>query len=278
MAFTGIAALIAGEAVTAVVVLSAVAEVGMVLSVVGAVTGNEDLMKIGGIMGLVGGIGGLVAGGMGAGASAAAGSLTEAGTSAALDAASAEAMGAFGGELAADAATQSVVSGMESAASEGIIGAAAQPAASTAMHGAAAPIADATAAAPLQGVQSAAPTVNDVAGIQAPAGAQGPIGAQAPTTPWEADFTNTTALSSPNAGVEAGLVNSDNFFSKFSTFAKNNKDLLNTGTQLFGGYMKGQAEEEMWNQKMALERDRMARANSVGSFAPTTRGIIGSRA
>jgi hypothetical protein len=39
-------------------VLTAVAEVGTALTVVGAVTGNKDMMKVGGVMGLVGGVGG----------------------------------------------------------------------------------------------------------------------------------------------------------------------------------------------------------------------------
>lgn len=49
---------------TAAVIFTAVSEVGMAMSVVGAVTGNKDLMKIGGVLGLAGGIGGAAAGGM----------------------------------------------------------------------------------------------------------------------------------------------------------------------------------------------------------------------
>jgi hypothetical protein len=66
MAFTGVAALFgaaeAGAAISAGMVLSAVAEVGTAMTVVGAVTGSKDLMKVGGIMGAVGGIGSFMAG------------------------------------------------------------------------------------------------------------------------------------------------------------------------------------------------------------------------
>lgn len=49
---------------TAATIMTAVTEVGMSLSVVGAVTGNKDLMKIGGVLGIAGGIGGMAAGGV----------------------------------------------------------------------------------------------------------------------------------------------------------------------------------------------------------------------
>lgn len=62
MAFTSITALAAGQAVNAALVLGAMVEVGTVMTVVGAVTGNKDIAKIGGTMALVGGVGGLIAG------------------------------------------------------------------------------------------------------------------------------------------------------------------------------------------------------------------------
>lgn len=48
----------ASSAVTASSVLSAVSQAGTLMAVVGAVTGNRDLLKIGGTMGVIGGIGG----------------------------------------------------------------------------------------------------------------------------------------------------------------------------------------------------------------------------
>lgn len=61
MAETAIVAILAGsEAVTTALVLTAVTEVGVAMSVVGMVTGNEDLMNVGATLGLVGGVGGLI--------------------------------------------------------------------------------------------------------------------------------------------------------------------------------------------------------------------------
>lgn len=73
MAFTSIAALVGGSAASATLVLGAIAEVGMAMSVVGAVTGNKKLMKVGGVLGLVGGVGGMIARAGTAAAGAAAG-------------------------------------------------------------------------------------------------------------------------------------------------------------------------------------------------------------
>ena len=70
MAFTAVTALVAAETVTATMVLAAVAQVGTALTIVGAVTGSKDLMKLGGTMALVGGIGGMAAGAMSGAAAA----------------------------------------------------------------------------------------------------------------------------------------------------------------------------------------------------------------
>ncbi|MFI4938921.1 MAG: hypothetical protein ACHP7O_01030 [Burkholderiales bacterium] len=61
MAFSAITAVVAG-ATDFATVATAVAEVGTTLSVVGAVTGNSTLTKVGGIMGLAGGAGALASG------------------------------------------------------------------------------------------------------------------------------------------------------------------------------------------------------------------------
>lgn len=60
MAFTSIAALVGGAAASTTLVLGAIAEVGMAMSVVGAVTGNKKLMKVGAVLGIVGGVGGMI--------------------------------------------------------------------------------------------------------------------------------------------------------------------------------------------------------------------------
>ena len=47
------------EGATLAIIATAVSEVGIAMSVVGAVTGSKELMKIGGVLGLAGGIGSL---------------------------------------------------------------------------------------------------------------------------------------------------------------------------------------------------------------------------
>jgi hypothetical protein len=70
MAFSAITAVVAG-ATDFATVATAVAEVGTTLSVVGAVTGNSTLTKVGGIMGLAGGAGALASGALSGGLSGA---------------------------------------------------------------------------------------------------------------------------------------------------------------------------------------------------------------
>lgn len=60
------------EGATAAVILTAVTEVGIALTVVGTVTKSPELTKLGGAMSLVGGVGGVINGAMGAAAGAAA--------------------------------------------------------------------------------------------------------------------------------------------------------------------------------------------------------------
>src|SRR5471032_2694335 len=67
--------------------LTAVADVGVATSVIGAVTGNKTMEKVGGALGLVGGVGGLINSGLSTaavGASDAAGSLGTTGADAAV--------------------------------------------------------------------------------------------------------------------------------------------------------------------------------------------------
>lgn len=65
MAFTAVASVLAGTASTAVVI-AAIGEVGLALTVAGAVTGNKNLMKVGAVMGVAGGVGSLATSAFGA--------------------------------------------------------------------------------------------------------------------------------------------------------------------------------------------------------------------
>lgn len=270
MAFTAVGALIAGGAVETAVVLAAITEVGMAMTVVGVVTGNKTLLKIGGAMSLIGGVGGMVAGAVGGAAATgvAETALSETATQAALDAASQEAAGAAGGTLGADAATADVVAGMEGAATpastmgagnaqQGIVeGLKAGPAAETAQ-------------APLQaGAQTPAAT-----DLQPIVGPEAPVGAQAPNTPYDVNSnptdmrlqagTQTTPMNAPEA--------SGSYFSRLSAFANQNKTLFSSGVQVVGGALKGINEKSMWDEKMANERTRLQQigyGNQVANFAP----------
>ena len=256
MAFPAVAALMAaGSAATAGVVLAAVAEVGLAMTVVGAVTGSKTLMKIGGVMSLVGGIGGLVNGAVGAGATA--GAETIASASGLADAAGAayeaggagimDGFGAAGMEAgAADLAGASAMTDLQ-----------AMPVGPSAPSPGPAAMGDAaqTAAAQPGGIVNPGPTVNDVAGARAPADLEGAVAPAGPSTP--------AAPTGANAPTTSG-----NFFS----FIEKNKTLFNSGVQLVGGALKGAAEGDMWDQKMELERNRQKYGNSVGRSQP--RGIV----
>lgn len=283
MAFTAVGALIAGEAVTATLVLSAVAEVGMAMTVVGGVVGSKDLMKIGAAMSLVGGVGGMIAGATSGAAgaagaaadSAAASGLAEIGADAATSAAWSEGAG-----LGAD-----TLANVGADASSGILGGA-----QTA--GLQAPLMpDASAAVtPMQppGVNNpsayTAPSADAVSTPAATAG-QGAAEVTSPATTGTPYGTNPD-VNAKDALLQRGAVSSPmnapessgNFFSRMGKFANDNKTLFSAGLQLAGGALKGANDTKMWNEKMAFQREQAARANSVGNFAPRAGIIAGARA
>ena len=84
--------------------LTAVADVGVASSLIGAVTGNKTLVKVGGALSIVGGVGGLINSAVGAGASVAADTLVSGATSAAGDVA-ADGIAAAGADAGASAAS-----------------------------------------------------------------------------------------------------------------------------------------------------------------------------
>lgn len=282
MAFTSIAALAGGATATTALVLSAVAEVGLAMTVVGTVTGSKDLMKLGSVMGLVGGVGGMINKG-----------LTAAGATSLGGEAASGALSTGAESLAADAALSSSAGALESGMAPGF-GEAAQAATNAAPGtmpdlaaslspdaGMPAPTATAPAQMPV-GAPAQAPTVNDVAGVQAPTG---PAGAQAPVTPadpnWKAGVTDASTRAQLGLDpLSTAPQSTDGFWKSFSDFANKNKTLFSSGLQLAGGALKGINDREMWNQRMDLEQQRLKQTgsgNTVSNFAP--RGIIaGARA
>lgn len=275
MAFPAIAALVgaagSGAAIGAGMVLAAVAEVGLAMTVVGGVTGNQKLMRIGGAMSLIGGVGGMIAGAAGGAASGAAG-LGEAATGAALDTASEAAMGAVS-QTAIDGVTDSMLTDL---GGEAISSAAAPELAAAANQAMPVTQAQTPGPTPVQPASASPTTVNDLADVgartvDAPAAVQG----AAEKSPYET-FRGSELMDqkiNPTNPPES----SGNFFSKFTTWAEKNPKMFSSGLQLAGGAMKGANESAMWNEKMGFEKDKYNRANTVAKFQP--RGIIeGARA
>lgn len=255
MAFAAIGALFSGAAVTATTVLAAVSQIGTIMSVVGAVTGNKSLMKIGGVMGLVGGVGGLINGATSSAASAGADALASTATDVAADvsagAATEAANAAAGGVTEGLGAMTSPVSGATATGVElGTLGMepAIVPAATTAQS-VTAPIAD--AATQVTGVVTPA----DVAGNLGPAGVSAPAGVVSP-----ADMTGNLAPQT-----------SSSFFGSMSDFAAKNPKLIDTVTRAGLGMVSGAANSKYKEAELQLAQQRARFGNSVSNFAP---GIV----
>jgi hypothetical protein len=258
-------------------VLAAVTEVGLTMTVVGAVAGSNDLLKIGGVLSLVGSVGGMIAGaGTAAAGEAAAGALSDSATDAALSAASEEAVTAS----AADMALGETVGQAQLAELAGGQGIVSSPVNLSPMPQPA-PIgpADATKAMGNMAQTVPVPQVQaDPLSVQAPQGAQAPIGPKgvdAPVSPADANVNPTDmrlAEGTQQTPMQAPS-DSSSFFGKFSTWANENKTLFNGGMQLAGGALSGAAKASAEEDKMDFYRDKFNRSNSVGTWQP--RGIVG---
>jgi hypothetical protein len=247
------------------------------MTVVGAVTGNKDLMKIGGVMGLVGGIGGLVAGAgdVAAGAAAdAAGNVAQEGFRASeIGAENAAGIGSdvatAGADTVASAAGQAPIAAVDTAPA--VTGANAQPIAQpdSLTQGVQQPAVTPTQQTP---IAQSGPSQ----GAQAPGGAavNNPmtapdLGPKGTYTPFEDNFVGTNAITPGGAPSS-----SSSFFDRLTNFATSNQKLLAGGMQMLGGAMNGANQRDMWNQQMALKQKQMDIANSVGSITPRPTGLI----
>jgi hypothetical protein len=288
MAFTSIAALAAGAEATTALVLGAVTEVGMTMTLVGAVTGNKDLLQIGAVMGAVGGIGGAIVGATDAAAATATGADAvnsfDSGAMQGLVGGASDSGAAIGATNAlSDAdyssADWSRVGGDTTATTSPVATSTveAQPLTDTTTQSTAVtqPVAQSTSTT----AATATPTTTtstDVAGAQAPTGATSPAGAQAPITPVDDAWGPNDSIVNPSHAWAPAT--SDSLFSKFSDWATKNKTLFNAGVQVIGGGLNGMNQRDIADQKMALQRDMWNRANSVGTFSPTATGIVGRAA
>ena len=286
MAFTAVIGLATGTAaVTATTVMLAIAEVGMALTVVGAVTGDKEMMKVGGTLGLIGGVGGAVAGA----ASGVAGEVAAEGA--------AGFMGPPVDELAGLGSIEEPLSGIvQNTASEVITPEASNLIGTQSENGFERSLEDNIVQNPGVNQAQAAPTQVSVT--------PEPIATNANTTnvspantaqanPLDATTgqtgtTNVTGtVTTPNTLAEStGITGSpdalmgppdylanaskpaSDYFSGFLKFAKENDKLMSTGLQLGGSMMNGMQKQSQFDQQMGMAQQRQAWGNSVPSLAP----------
>lgn len=268
MGFSAIAGMIAGTtAVTATAVLGAVTTIGLEMSLVGAVTGSKGLMKLGGVMSLVGGVGGMINGAIGSAATgAAAEGLAGEFSGAAAQSLAEETAGTLAESLADDAVTTAA----------GGLAETGMAAAEDAVFG-------------LDGAMDWASAADDAwqelgysEGLvdAIPAKAEMPIAdtpdaftfkpTEAATT--KADYklpTDGVKLNAGDAAKAAGQkieAPPKDYFSEFLTWVKNNEKTANTIMQLGGSALSGMNQRAMFDEKMALEKSRNQYGNTVANL------------
>lgn len=263
MAELAVVALVAGEAaVTAATVLTAVAEVGTAMSIVGAVTGSKDLMKIGGTMAMVGGLGGLAEGAL---------------SGAAADAASTTVLDEAASQAGADALTASLDQGANAMAT-GVTDAATAQAGANQLSGQldqqainqAQPIGQSTIAnnpsALGQPTQQVANPLTDNSAVQtaADSGVSNPM-SNGVVTP--NDQFNVSADLRNWGGTPK--ISSENFFGKFGTWAAETMSKPgNIGGALSGAAKAYEADRnyQLGKDKLGLIQQQMNWGNSVPTY------------
>lgn len=272
-----------GAAALAVVgAIGAVATVaGLAMTLVGAVTGNKSLMKIGGIVGLAGGVAGLASAGLSAGIGMVSTDFAAA-TSAADAAAAANAgssgLDALGNAVTGDTFTSGKVIGgamndVRLTNPSGLAAATAGLKESTAILNTPTPTA-------VEAVTSAKPSTGSAAMGSAPVTTAGKLEAvtNAPTGLAKATLAPTT-LTPPTITPAAAPLSSNSFFSGITDFM--GKPTTNGGTvmagagQLGGGALQGWGAQQNANanlqiaqQKLALEQQQWATANANANAIP----------
>jgi len=263
MAFTAVTALVAAETVTATMVLAAAAQIGTAMTIVGAVTGSKDLMKLGGTMALVGGIGGMAAGAMsGAAADAAATTVLDEAASKAGSDALAASLDQGANAMATgvtDSATAQV--GSDALAQQldqqamGQVGSTATAAGNTGIPTGGQMAMDNSAVATAADAGVATPMGVDVSTPYSTSGANNP-------SAWSGDATQRVS------NDLIGKTNSGNFFTEFF---KNTKPdtLLNLGGNVLGGVAKGYEADrnyQLGKDRLGLIQQQMNWGNSTPKY------------
>jgi hypothetical protein len=290
LAFTSIAALVSGTAATATLVLGAIAEVGLAMTVVGAAVGNEKLMKIGGVLGLVGGVGGLINSAVSGSASGA--SLASSGVET-MESAAGMADAAYGGAAGMEASQlagiESMTEGLQSVASnfQATDWAGMVDEASNAVTGAVNPatgIAEAATPATqtdaLIGVNEPMSATKDVYGNLNPMQATEP--ARQSLAPTTQDIMGTTGNNpsaytadgskmaySPDTGVYApttGAMDQKSWFSKIMGWAKENEKMATSMATLVSGGFSGMGQMKQAEMAQEANKMRFQYGNQVANF------------
>ena len=258
---------VTAEVVTIASVATAVAELGMTLSVVGAVTGSKDLTKIGGYLGLAGGVTSLAAGAFDAVAGAAA------------DGAAGEGLDLAGQQIA-DATytgvnTDPIFSDVADSASSGLNGVTGL--ADSSSNAAQSGLGDASLdsigngpsiAAPGQNAGTNAGSVSDTTATNGPAAPAGANSPDAPTmkygdnsiTPGSPSMPQTGTVQPPADTSPGGI---KQWWNQQPDSTKN--ALLQGGLKAVGGLFQGWSDD----QKLALERERFNLQMNNGSSQPS---------
>jgi hypothetical protein len=291
MAFTSIAALASGAAATTTLVLGAIAEVGLAMTVVGGVTGNKSLMKVGAVLGLVGGIGGMInsaASGTASGASMAAtgadvASVGEAGWGMGLDSATtgSGALEAMAGDSLASSASGFLGEGASSGiTSWDALVTDAQQTAFGAIDQAAGATTQATQTDALIGVNEPMSATKDVYGnLNATQATEPARQSLAPTTQdmigeevtGKFDMNGSDVMDEAFNGTGAGgfgggAVDQKSWFSKIMDWAKKNEKLATSAMTLMSGGLSGMGQMKQAEMAQEANRMRYGYGNQVANF------------
>lgn len=280
MAFTGMVALATagGAAATGVAVFTAITYVGIAMTVIGAVTKDKQLMKTGGLMSMVGGVGGAMTTGS---------SLASAGGEAAAGEATGAAASEAAASTAAEEASKAAIADTATDSAGNIFAGAPTDAAAASLPG----------AAPVGGMEAAAGQAAPAGTVQVgtgpdilPAGTSetAASGASAP-----AGVTNVGDKFDPlksvamddgtTAGINqvissGGKTGSNEFFSGFGKFWDGlGSQGKGAAIQMVGGAFSGAAETERHNDMMDYRNRELALRSHGSAVARYNKvGIINS--
>jgi hypothetical protein len=259
------AALMEGT-VTAATVMGSMAEIGTAMTLVGAVTGSKSLMKIGGVVGLVGGIGGLASGAFSAAGDV--GGAVDA-TGNAIDA-SGQAVGA------SNALSDSNYAGADWGASGATSGATdVGNMVNDAQSSLAGEVKDVTNQAANTGLESSSPTslVQSAQQPVMPSGTSNAVTSAQQTTASAVQGNSSNALDNQTGASygSAQVQGPKDYFSSFLGWVKNNQQIANGVLTMAGGALKGLADTQMNNKKLAQQQQQFntlyGHANEVPSFS-----------